>query len=168
MKRVSAVVALVVGCASLSVSAGESLCTPSEAIIFSCKIGKKIASVCAAQELSAQKGYLQYRFGRKGAPEIVLPDTVAPSPQGVYGKTLAFAGGGGAYLRFVSGHYSYIVYTALRRGRGSTAGVAVERDDRPKTSLCCTGFMASEIGPDFFGKAGLPQDTKDFEIPERC
>jgi len=168
LKRVLAVVALVAGCASLAVGAGESLCAPGEAIIFSCAIGKKTASVCAAQEISAHKGYLQYRFGRKAAPEIVLPNTIALPPAGVHGKTLSFAGGGGAYLRFVSGHYSYIVYTAVRRGIGSTAGIAVERDDRRIASLCCTGLVSSEIGPDFFGKAGLPQDTRDFDIPEGC
>jgi len=50
--------------------AGELHCQADEQIIFSCSFGKKMVSVCASNDFSVNKGYLQYRFGLKGAPEL--------------------------------------------------------------------------------------------------
>jgi hypothetical protein len=158
------IIALAAGCASHPVGAGESHCASQEAIVFSCNTGNKIASVCASKDLADRTGYLQYRFGPKAAPELVYPETTAP-PSRVHARTLTFAGGGGAYLRFERGRYDYVVYTALIRGTGATAGVVVEKDHRLVADLRCKGGVSSELGPDFFDKAGLPPDPNDFEPP---
>ena len=165
MKPGTAILVVNFYCISLAVGAVESHCAIDETIIFNCNTGKKIVSVCASKTISATTGYLQYRFGPKGSPDLVYPETkVHPNPD-VQANTLTFAGGGGAYIRFTRGRYGYVVYTALGRGWGEKAGVAVEKDNKLEVNLPCKGAVLSELGPDFFDKAGLPQDQTGFELP---
>ena len=51
------------------------LCQDDEQVVFSCPVkdGTKIVSLCAAKHLTAQDGYLQYRFGRAGSVELEFP-----------------------------------------------------------------------------------------------
>ncbi len=52
----------------------KSLCAKSEQTIWSCTTTrKKIASVCATKSLTAESGYVQYRFGKVGKVELELP-----------------------------------------------------------------------------------------------
>ena len=53
----------------------NSLCARNERIIFSCRIKKpaKIVSLCASKDLTADRGYLQYRFGLPGKIELEFP-----------------------------------------------------------------------------------------------
>ena len=53
----------------------NSLCARDERIIFSCPVKKpaKIVSLCASKNLSADQGYLQYRFGLPGKVELEFP-----------------------------------------------------------------------------------------------
>lgn len=52
----------------------KSLCQPTEQVIWSCSTTRnKIASVCASKNLTAEKGYVQYRFGTIGKIELELP-----------------------------------------------------------------------------------------------
>ena len=53
----------------------NSLCARDERIIFSCPVKKpaKIVSLCAAKNLTADQGYLQYRFGLPGKIELEFP-----------------------------------------------------------------------------------------------
>ena len=55
--------------------ASETLCQPKENIIFSCPIksSPKIISVCGSSNLTADKGYLQYRFGTVTNIEFTFP-----------------------------------------------------------------------------------------------
>jgi hypothetical protein len=165
MRPVTVICTITFFCFSLAVGAVESHCTIDEAIIFNCITGKKIVSVCASKTISPTAGYLQYRFGPKGSPDLVYPeDKVHPGPD-VQSKTLTFAGGGGAFIRFIRGQYGYVVYTALGRGWGEKAGVAVEKDNKLMVNLPCKGAVQSEVGPDFFEKAGLTEDQTGFELP---
>ncbi|MGZ8225203.1 MAG: hypothetical protein ACXWT3_01030 [Methylococcaceae bacterium] len=50
-------------------------------------------------------------------------------------------------------------------GWGEKAGVAVEKDNKLNVHLPCKGSPLSELGPDFFEKAGLPEDQTGFELP---
>jgi hypothetical protein len=56
---------------------GGTLCRPDEQVFFNCAVagrkGQKFVSLCGSQRLSEGEGYLQYRFGRIGAPELVFP-----------------------------------------------------------------------------------------------
>jgi hypothetical protein len=52
----------------------KSLCQANEQTIWSCKTTKnKIASVCGAKNLTAEVGYVQYRFGVLGKVELEFP-----------------------------------------------------------------------------------------------
>ena len=79
--------------------------------------------------------------------------------------TWSFSGGGGAWLRFTRGPTSYIAYTAIGRGWGSKAGVAVLQNGKLLANLPCHGAPDSEIGPDFFSRAGIADDDQTFDLP---
>jgi hypothetical protein len=70
---------LLAACSGDAWAAGEkaiaSLCSPSERIIFSCRIAgaQKILSLCSSPALRAPERYLQYRFGRAGDLEMQYP-----------------------------------------------------------------------------------------------
>jgi len=53
----------------------NSLCAKDEQNVFSCvlKRSPKIVSLCAAQTLGSDRGYLQYRFGLPGKLELEYP-----------------------------------------------------------------------------------------------
>lgn len=152
---------------ALPVWAAESLCHEREQIIFSCSLGKKMVSVCASNDFSASKGYLQYRFGQKDALEMAFPDLTeaAPASQSIQARTLMFAGGGGGYLRFINGLHHYIVYTAIGKGWGVKDGVAVEKDNQLIANLECQDVPVSKLSEEFFTRTGLLVDQNEFQIP---
>jgi len=166
MHRNKLTIAGILYCCSSQAGAVESLCLADEAVIFSCYTGKKLISVCASKDLSATTGYMQYRFGPKGAPEIVYPPSKEHPRNYTEAGVLTFAGGGGAYLRFKKEQYGYVVYTAIGRGWGQKAGLVVEKNNKSVSNLKCNKAAAtSELGPDLYEKAGLPKDQKDFDLP---
>ena len=59
----------------------NSLCAKDERIIFSCPIKRpaRIVSVCASQDLTSDRGYLQYRFGLPEKVELEFPKDLKDS-----------------------------------------------------------------------------------------
>jgi hypothetical protein len=59
----------------------NSLCAGTEHIIFSCRTrsakstARKIVSLCASTDLTRERGYLQYRYGRPGEIELEFPSS---------------------------------------------------------------------------------------------
>ncbi|MDD4963257.1 MAG: hypothetical protein PHI11_04980 [Gallionella sp.] len=145
--------------------AAGSHCSTTEETVFSCHLGRKVVSVCASKALDAQSGYLQYRFGALGKSELMFPKTDVAPKTVVQARTLMFAGGGGAYLRFNRGVISYVVYTAIGKGWGTKDGVAVERKGKTIAHFDCKDVPVSEMGEAFFTRAGLPEDAQEFELP---
>ena len=152
-----------------------SFCTPAETVVFACYTNpNKLVSVCASKDAAPNKGYLQYRTGNPDAKpplDLTLPSTQIPPPQAANGNTLSFSGGGGAWLRVSTTKVAFVVYTGIGKWgpRGQTqekAGVAVERDGTQVASLKCTGQPISLLGPDWFTKAGIKSDGRDFDLPE--
>ncbi len=147
-------------------------CTDNESIIFTGPVaGKKVLSVCASQEYGPDAGYLQYRYGSIGKVELSLPKKQLTPSKSAKSGMWTFSGGGGAYLQFVNGNTSYYVYSAIGKWgpEGETvekAGVAVERGGKIVQNILCQGPETSELGPDFFEKAGLPELETEFELPE--
>jgi hypothetical protein len=146
-------------------AAGPSHCATKEQTLFSCSAGRKTVSVCASANLAAKEGRLQYRFGRPKAPEFAYPPPDADWRSATRAGVLTFSGGGGAYLAFASGPYRYVVYTAIGKGWGEKAGLAVEKNGRRATSLPCKGRETSELGPDLFARAGIAEDSAGFDLP---
>ena len=147
-------------------------CAADEALIFTCPVGgQKLLSICASREYGPDLGFLQYRYGPPGKPEMVLPAArTAPAKAAESGRWM-FSGGGGAYARFVNGTTAYYVYTAVgkwgKKGEiMEKAGVAVKKDGKVIADIRCRGPETSELGPEFFDKAGLPEVADEFDLPE--
>ena len=143
----------------------ETHCGADVQVLFACAAGNKAVAVCASANQTATASALQYRFGPLEAPELVWPDDPQPHHAGITAGTLAFSGGGGAYLRFSKGAYGYVVYTAIGKGWGEKAGVVVEKNGESIAHLPCTGAVVSELGPALFEQAGLAEDEQGFDLP---
>jgi hypothetical protein len=166
MKKNALVLTALIYSASFPAIAASSHCSEQEQTVFSCSLGKKLVSVCASKDISPTSGYLQYRFGKRNAPELVFPTAAESAHRSVMrAQTLMFSGGGGAYLRFINGQYNYIVYTAIGKGWGTKEGVSVEKEGRLIANLKCRDIPASELGDDFFSKAGIAADQEEFNLP---
>lgn len=153
-------------------SSADSLCAPDEDVVFTCAVGAKSVSVCASADLSPAAGVAQYRFGvPRKTPELTLPSGKAHPARVAHGQSESFSGGGGAWLRFRQGAYAYVVYTGIGKWgpKGTTrekAGVIVEKDGARVASLQCKGKAQSELGPEWFEKAGIQPAGETFEFPE--
>lgn len=68
-------------------------CAPSEEALFSCRVGRKVLSFCAARTSDDRSApaWIQYRFGPIGATELVFPATKT-SPVAHFRFTIAKAG----------------------------------------------------------------------------
>jgi len=110
---------------------------------------------------------MQYRYGSIGSkPELSYPkNRVHPKNQFIAGRMM-YSGGGGAYLKFRNGDYSYTIFTGIGKG-WQKEGVVVEKSDKRIAFLQCKGPWTSEIGPDLFEKIQLSIDPKEaeFEVP---
>lgn len=150
-----------------------SLCRATEAEVFACRTGEKMVSVCASRDLGPKRGYVQYRFGKPGeTPEMLLPAAEEHPGRNASGEATAFAGGGGAWLRFTNASVAYVVYSGVGRWgpKGETeqrAGVVVERNGKRTANVKCVGKERSELGPDWFAKSGIqPKRDDNFAIGE--
>ncbi len=151
----------------------ESFCTVHETIVFACRSGAKLVSVCASADLSASSGYLQYRFGKPGAGaiELTLPKDERLPPASATGENVGFSGGGGSWLRFANGTHSYVVYSGIGRWGedGQTLekeGVRVENKGKTVAELACSGTLTSELGPEWFERAGISANGEEFLFAE--
>src|ERR1700712_5391269 len=67
------------------------MCDAHEEIYFSCPVRDKFISVCASGNFSPENGYVQYRFGRPGRPELEFPAEPEP-PMSRFSITDFFGG----------------------------------------------------------------------------
>ena len=145
-------------------TAADSLCSDRETVVYSCKVGAKRTkslSICASKHFSSSSGYLQYRFGRKGALEMVIPKTTEHSDSNPKSGREMYSGGGAEHLRFSYGEVNYVVYTGI--GKGWTAdGVAVEKDGKVAANINCVGTVTDNG----LGNYGAANDDEGFEIPD--
>lgn len=141
-------------------------CFQNERIIFSCNTNSnKVISVCSSAKINRNKGYMQYRFGNIGSfPEYVFPMNHDNAAKFFYAGNLTYAGGGGAYLKFINAGYNYVVYTGVGRG-WAKQGMVVNEGVNEISRYSCKDTWTSEMGPELFNKVGLTIDTYGFEIP---
>lgn len=141
-------------------------CDADETVIFSCNtFSNRLISVCASQNFSKDSGYFQYRFGASGHfPEFVFPMNHDIASKFFYSGMLMYSGGGGAYIKFRNGSYSYTVYTGIGRG-WKKEGLVINNGPNEIARYQCNGNYTSELGPDLFQKAGLYEDKEGFGIP---
>ncbi|MEO8380171.1 MAG: hypothetical protein ABI779_10950 [Acidobacteriota bacterium] len=150
-----------------------SLCSAGEDTIFACQIGAKVVSVCTSRDASSDDGWMQYRFGKPASREPleqVLPAGRTVPSFAATGENVSFSGGGGNWLRFHGGIYSYVVYSAIGRWgpNGETRvkeGLVVERSGKVVTNLPCTGLLISELGPDWYEEFEVETRNESFRFP---
>lgn len=159
---------LALGGGAATYAAPAGLCRPAETVVFSCPAGAKVVSVCASGRGAGAR--VQYRYGKPGAPpELLLPRAPGLPPAVASGDTLMFSGGGGAWLRFVNGAFSYTVFSAIGRwGPGGApaekAGVLVEKSGVRVSHVRCTG---GDTGVDagWMEAVGVRPDARGFDLP---
>lgn len=152
----------------------NSFCSPMEQVVFSCRTGAKLVSVCASKDASRTKGYMQYRFGKPDSTEpleMILPEAQILPSKSATGDNVPYAGGGASWLRFSKGGYSYTVYSGIGRWgpKGETQeknGLLVERSGKRIANLKCNNEPASELGPDFFEKLKIQGNGQEFDMPD--
>jgi hypothetical protein len=123
---------------AVNAHAAESLCQENEVVMFSCRIGSKIVSLCSSRDVSATSGYIQYRFGRPGRkPELTYPQAgVKPTDAFSYYYD-GYAKGSTHQLTFTNGLYSYTLYSERHVFEWSGSGVVVEEIDKQVANLRC-------------------------------
>ncbi len=150
-----------------------SFCTPTETVVFACRTGAKMASVCASRD-SGPKGYLQYRFGKLDGSEPleqILPEGQVAPARAATGESVPFSGGGGSWLRFTKGRFTYTVYTGIgnwgpKGEKRTKAGLHIEHAGKPLATLKCQEEPISLLGPDWFEKVGVTRGNEDFDFPD--
>lgn len=151
-----------------------SFCTSEEIVVFACRAGGKMVSVCAAKAAGPNRGYLQYRFGKPDSPEpleMILPESRLPPPKVATGENVPFSGGGGSWLRFAKAPLAYTVYSGIGKwgAKGEIrekSGVVVERQGKAIATLKCTSKPIGELGPDWFERMGITANEQDFDFPD--
>ncbi|MGX6998919.1 hypothetical protein [Caballeronia sp. KNU42] len=98
-------------------------------------------SVCASGNISPKNGYVQYRFGRPGKPELQFPAGSIP-PMDLFSIT-DFSGGSvnSTHLKFNAGGYDYVVY------QSATSGVYVKKDGKTIANFSCDDGDYQQISP---------------------
>ena len=147
--------------------AAPTACAKDEETIFRCPAtNDRTVAVCASQGFTAQRGSLQYRYGPADNAELTLPPgrDSPPRDSAVLGNVL-LSGGGGSGLRFASGGYRYMVYSAVVRGAGAKAGVGVWQGTKQISNIRCRNAKA-EIDVPRLEKAGFAQASEPFDLPE--
>ena len=151
-----------------------SFCTSEESVVFACRTGGKMVSVCAAKAAGPTRGYLQYRFGKPDSPEpleMILPESQLPPPKVAVGENVPFSGGGGSWLRFTKAPLGYTVYSGIGKWgpKGEIrekSGVVVERQGKTIAALKCSSKPIGELGPDWFQQMGIKANGQDFDFPD--
>ena len=126
---------------SIDLVKSKSLCQPKEQTIWSCTTTKnKIASVCASKILSAEKGYVQYRFGTTGNVELQLPKTQTESQKffkySRYTRYLVTM----LTLKFENGGFNYVIHdddNEEEKPPSSSASIEVAKGDNNPVSINC-------------------------------
>jgi hypothetical protein len=165
------VVALVTTLARTGPPPQGTLCAAGETVLYSCATGSKLVSVCTPAGTAAPS--LSYRFGKLGSqPEMILGGATGADNPAIYGRTEAFAGGGGAWIRFRNGEVAYVVYAGVGRwganGESATKeGVVVERRGATIAHLRCDTTPINQLSPELFESLGLdPASDEAFLFPD--
>jgi hypothetical protein len=153
--------------AAWSQAQASSLCIAGETTFFSCVAARgKVISVCGSSDLSAERGYLQYRIGASAeALELVYP-TKRNRPSGLFefGNEGFGAKSSARNLRFHVGSYTYVVYSATYAFGTDAAGVSYTREAKRPGYITCKGAV-DEQSFHLLQNIGLPSiDRDEFEF----
>lgn len=140
-----------------------SLCLASETTLFSCLMGRHMASVCASTVLNEREGHVQYRFGSPGQVQLRFP-AEKTHPSKVFMLDHSFAGKWAVtQLGFAVGDHTYVVHEYVNVNLGldeEESGVLIHTPDGQRRNLNC-GRTHSRVGLQALLPLGLPA------LPER-
>lgn len=124
-------------------------CSDTEKVIWSCRAGAKLYSLCASSDLDRSGGYLQYRAGRPNAVEMRFPAIAKPPGQAFNFDLLAH----GTSLSFVNGQYTYEIDEDIK---GET-GILVTGSGKSATIRCSdsTASLTLTTTMKFFESIGV-------------
>lgn len=130
----------------------SSLCRPNEQVFFSCRLqgDRKIVSLCGSTDLTAQKGYLKYRFGALDKLELEFPaDAANTQKQFRYAHYARYRVERTA-VAFDNKNYRYTVfdnYEGDSQPESREQGVAIERPRGKQTTrvLACAGIAHGDL-----------------------
>ncbi|HEY6093657.1 MAG TPA: hypothetical protein VIU93_01770 [Gallionellaceae bacterium] len=144
-------------------------CSKQEQVVFSCHAGKKILSLCMSKPVAGQGGYLQYRFGALGRPELIFPKALQPGAENFFYSTAGYSAGGEGRVRFSIGTYDYVLYSKITSGpprkggsreKYQSAGMVIRNNKKQIGSLQC-----AEKNSDFdFPDGYLNEESFDYDI----
>lgn len=117
------------------------LCHSEETVVFSCSAKKKLVSLCATSDLTAEGGRLTYRYGVPGKPPELIYPTVEVKPKEAFTATfMEWARRSYQAVSFKISDYAYTVYFCENIESCSQdvgAGVTVERSGKVIADLWC-------------------------------
>lgn len=146
----------------------DTLCRYNERVIFSCRLkgkGGKTVSVCGSRIITATRGYMQYRYGKPGAVEIILPEQRGIPAKSFTGALQTLAKSETAWLRVRNGKFGYVVYGFVGLDDLPT-GLAVQKDGKTIADLSCEESMSGSMPAVEFGEStGILEDAEGFDLP---
>jgi len=129
----------------LVLSSAALACEDGTFSIFGCDAshGRKFIELCGPSPLDAASGFLVYRFGstkdEKDTVELSYPAERPGSLDRFYAATYTHHGVYTQSVRFVSGHFSYTVFTKAKGTEELGAGVEVrDRRSGKSTIVSCS------------------------------
>ncbi|MDO8990668.1 MAG: hypothetical protein Q7U91_13675 [Sideroxyarcus sp.] len=136
-----------------------SLCRFNERTYFSCSVkGGKTVSVCGSRIINESRGYLQYRFGKRGAIELALPETLE-HPSKLFTQTndkeMRIQS---ATLTIKKGLFAYTAYSTQGIGSDLPNGVFVTKNNKKVADMPCTENVVE--GDMFFDEAVIKRNTE--------
>lgn len=141
------------------------LCIADEVPVFSCKVGGKIASLCASPDLNEAVGTMTYRFGRKGDLELVHP-TTPTHPSGAFSAGIDSAERGD-FVRFSRNEFTYTIYALVGlRDRREEDGLLIVRGKKILRRLKCDDFAMGDKAWHLMYRAKLPADPSQSISPQ--
>lgn len=108
-------------------------CLSDERVVFSCKLQRSTASICALQTSGTAGLRVRYREGLAGEPKLVFSSDSAKPGNLLKRSHLGFAGNTGGYAySFVGDEGKYIVYSVSGAESLQKAGVVLDPVDTSK------------------------------------
>ena len=140
-------------------------CTTDEETLFTCRMASRVLSFCAPKtDFSVAPAWIQYRYGKIGATELVFPATKT-SPVGHF--RYSTEGGGqwvDAFVQFSIDGFSYVLNASGNSAmRESEASLLVVRPDGTRRELqCADPGLSAAAGLWRFEQFHLPAVPKEF------
>ena len=128
-----------------------SLCESTEKIVFSCTVGKtaKLVSLCSSQELTKDRGYLQYRFGTPGKIELEFPNQREQTQSAFKYSHYFRAQIDRTEISFASGGYQYAIfddYNGEQKPAQHEQGIQITPPIGNVINLNCRGKAKAQYG----------------------